>query len=240
MPASAPALRLHAHADEHAFVQGVVSALLEAIASERRQLRAPLILLSGGSTPVPVYRALAQQVTDWSGITLGLVDERFLAPDAAGSNARLIRETLHDGVAAPAAFWPLADLVLGLQGSVDAANARLLARAQAPSVVLLGMGDDGHTASLFPGSPDLLPALASEHPYAGVNASGCPGAGSWPQRISLTPIGWKAAQRRLLLIRGDAKRRLLETALRERNVETLPVAAALALGDAPLEVHWCP
>src|SRR3546814_1413727 len=70
------------------------------------------------------------------------------------------------------------------------------------------MGDDGHTASLFPGMLGLDQALASPTAYVAVDASGCPGSGPWPRRISLTPAGLEPSRMRLLLIRGEHKRRL--------------------------------
>jgi 6-phosphogluconolactonase len=237
----------HAHVDEAALVERVCAAVLETIAGERRRLVDALLLLSGGATPVPVYRALAAALgclpTDNARLTISLVDERWVAPGDAGSNERLLRESLL-GAGREAVhgigFWPLADWDQGLAASVAGANARLQGTAGAISLVLFGMGDDGHTASLFPGSADLLPALGASTPYVALDATGCPGAGTWPQRITLTPIGWKSARRRLLLIRGAHKRQLLERAMRERDIETLPICAALALGDAPLEVHWAP
>jgi 6-phosphogluconolactonase len=238
-------LLFHVHADEAVLVQQVCAAVLATIEADRRRFADSLLLLSGGSTPVPVYRALGAALGALAGatarLTISLVDERWVAPDDAGSNEGMLRTTLLAALAAAAPrFWPLVDWPQGLGDSVAQANARLQAAPEAASLVLFGMGDDGHTASLFPGSVDLLPALAAATPYAALDAVGCPAAGAWTQRITLTPIGWKSARRRLLLIRGTHKRALLEQAMRERDVEALPICAAIAVGDAPLEVHWAP
>jgi len=228
------------HAGEPQLVAAVVAAIEQAIAQDRVALPRATLLLSGGSTPIPVYRALAQRVTDWSRVGVELVDERWVAPDSPGSNARMLRETLLGGSAGAPVFHLLADPALGLAGSVAAANERARDWPAAPSLVLLGMGDDGHTASLFPGSPTLDAALRSTDAYVALDATGCPVAGAWTQRITLTPLGWRPARRRLLVVRGERKRAVLEQALRERNPLTLPISAALLVGEAPLEVHWCP
>jgi len=237
-----PGSRFHAHGSEAAFLEQVLDAVLAAVGAERAAGRPVNLLLSGGTTPVPLYRALAQHLPDPGGVLAGLVDERFVGTDSPGSNARLLHETLLAEVPVAPRFWPLADVALGLAGSVAQANARFASTPglASPSLVLLGMGDDGHTASLFPGSPDLRAALDSTLPYAALDAGGCPGAGSWPLRISLTPSGWMHARRRLLLIRGEAKRRIFERAVQERDAALLPVGAAIRTGTAPLEVHWCP
>jgi len=157
-------------------------------------------------------------------------------PDERNSNARLVRDTLLVGHAAHARFEPMTGTDVDFDESVALAN-----RASThSSVVVLGMGPDGHTASLFPGMHNLGEALASPSHYVGVDASGCPGAQGWNKRISLTPAGMASASCRLLLIRGPQKLDLLQTALSGDDMQELPVRAALHLPGSPLQVHWCP
>jgi 6-phosphogluconolactonase len=237
-------VRFAAHADEQAWSEAVCAAVLQAVQEERRSRGAPLLLLAGGESPAPAYRRLAEAWPSFhepaARITVSLVDERWVEPGAAGSNEEMLRRTLLDRAGPGACFWPLADHAAGLAASVRLANARLAAAPNAPSLVLLGMGEDGHTASMFPGSPDLQSALASTVPYCAVDARGCAAAGPWARRITLTPAGWRFARKRLLVIRGERKRRVFEQALRERDAQTFPVCAAFAVGEAPLEVHWAP
>ena len=223
------------YADEAAWAAGAADACADALRRDLATGHARL-LLSGGSTPAPVYRALACYGLDWSRVTLALVDERWVPPGDADSNATLVRDTLLQGRAAPATLEPLLMPDRDLDEAVRLANRR----ARDASAALLGMGPDGHTASLFPRARGLGEALASADDYVGIDASGCAGAGAWPLRISATPRGLARARRRLLLVRGRAKRELLEQALAGDEVEALPVRALFSLPGEPLQIHWCP
>src|SRR3546814_13414069 len=98
------------------------------------------------------------------------------------------------------------------------------------------MGDDGHTASLFPGMLGLEQALASPTAYVAVDASGCPGSGQWPRRISLTPAGLEPSRMRLPLIRGEHQRRLFDPALDGTDPPELPHRLPLTPPRARLPV----
>jgi 6-phosphogluconolactonase len=223
------------YADETRWAAGAAEACVDAL---RRDLAIgdARLLLSGGSTPSPVYRALACVGLEWSRVTLALVDERWLPPGDPDSNATLVRNTLMQGRAAAATLEPLLMPDRHLDEAVRHAN-----RGMRPaSAALLGMGPDGHTASLFPHARGLGDALDATDDYVSVDAAGCAGAGPWPLRISLTPAGLAKARRRILLVRGRAKRELLEQAQAGDDVEDLPVRALFALPGEPLQIHWAP
>lgn len=227
--------------DEAAWVARAVAMISEGLARAIERDDRARLLLSGGSTPVPVYTSLGSADLEWSRIDIGLVDERDVAADDPGSNARLVRESLVAALAArgeASYFHPLRERAADIAGAVAAANAD--ARVDpAGAVVVLGMGDDGHTASLFPGSVDLARALVDPRPYASVDASGCSGAGRWPSRLTLTRRGLDAASARILLLRGDGKRALFERALATGPRDELPIRYVIDAPGPALDVVWC-
>ncbi|NBD21835.1 6-phosphogluconolactonase [Aquabacterium fontiphilum] len=172
-----------------------------------------LLVVSGGSTPVPFFQALSQVALDWSRVTVTLADERWLPHDHADSNAGLVRRHLLQGPAASARWVPLG------QGRGDPAlawPAVEAALAQAPwpaDVVVLGMGADGHTASLFPGAPGLAEALDAgcTHRCQVVPAPAPPNVPV--DRITLTARALLDARTLVLHTTGAAKRALVAQAM---------------------------
>jgi 6-phosphogluconolactonase len=228
-------LRLNEHADAEAWTQAATTAIAYALGEALRERERARLLLSGGSTPGPVYTALARTDLDWNRIDVGLVDERWLKPDDPDSNALLVRKTLLRDKAALAPFHGLTREGQTMEDAVRTAN---LHAHQSADVVVLGMGEDGHTASLFPRMRGLDDALESTHAYVAVDASGCPGAGRFAHRISLTPAGLAPSHARFLLIRGESKRKLFERAMDGHDPRELPVRVAFTTPGAGLQVHW--
>lgn len=229
------ALHVHRNAEVWTWASAV------AIAAELRRdlLRRPRVrlLLSGGDTPASVYRALSKAPLPWDRVDVALVDERWLQPDDPDSNAWLIRTHLLHHHAADARFEPMTQPGRRIEEAVAIANAH---GQQSASVAVLGMGTDGHVASLFPRMHELERALDSRQAYVAVDASGCIGAGEWSKRISLTPAGLRLAQSRVLLMRGRDKLDAFECALASGNVESWPVLLAMDGSDGvPLQIHWC-
>jgi 6-phosphogluconolactonase len=193
------------------------------------------LVVSGGKSPIKLFEALRVQDLDWSRVCIALADERWVDPSDPGSNEKLVRDVLLQGSAAAARFLglkngaPTPDM-----GAVSAWET--FARVPRPfDTVVLGMGDDGHTASLFPGSPNLLSAL---------NAAAVPGcvgmrAPVAPQpRLSLNLSALLDARRIVILITGDAKWRTYLAAGAEGPVQDMPVRAVLRQTRTPVEVMW--
>lgn len=212
----------------------VLSAALKRALESRPRAR---LLLSGGRTPAPAYTALGRAPLDWERVDVALVDERWLLPDDPDSNARMVRESLLAGRAASARFEAITRAGRSIEEAVTIAN---MHAAQPADVVVLGMGDDGHVASLFPGMIGLADALASTRPYVAVDASGCPAAGAWTRRVSLTPAGLAPATTRVMLLRGARTREVLDRVLAGDDPMEFPARMAFTTPGAPLRILWSP
>ena len=191
---------------------------------------------AGGSTPSPIYRRLADADLDWSKVAVTLVDERHVPESSPDSNARLMRETLLTGRAAAARFIPLHHAAVTVDRA--AAMAAKALQAEGPlDAVLLGMGEDGHICSMFPGSPTLktLLTMALEPAVFGV-PPGRDGMAPPQERISLN-IPYLARARRVVLALTGAKKRAVFEAEAAGDPAVQPIAALIASG-APLEVLW--
>ncbi|MCD9086794.1 6-phosphogluconolactonase [Stenotrophomonas sp. SY1] len=226
------------HANDEDWTDAVAKEMANVLAQEIQQHGRARMLLSGGTTPAPIYEVLAEQPLEWARVEVGLADERWLSPQDKDSNAWLVRNSFL-AHAEGAHFDPLVRVGRPIAECVHTAN--LMAQHSQPAcLVVLGMGNDGHTASLFPGSRDLERALQSNQPYAALDATGCPVANTWPLRITLTPHGLATAGNRLLLLRGKQKLEVLEAALASNDVHRYPVLAAINAPGNPLRVHWVP
>ncbi|HSK39017.1 MAG TPA: 6-phosphogluconolactonase [Arenibaculum sp.] len=193
------------------------------------------LVVSGGRTPEALFGRLAGLDIDWAKVGVTLADERWVPPSDPASNEAMVRRTLLTGRAATAGFVPLyTGHATPEEGEADCAEAlRHLPRPF--DALILGMGDDGHTASLFPGAPTLAEALAGPAVCRAVRAPGAP-----QPRITLTLPTLLESRRIHLLVTGAGKRAALEAALAAGPVEAMPVRAVLRQDRVPVEIHWAP
>ncbi|WP_416137739.1 6-phosphogluconolactonase [Halomonas sp. HK25] len=210
----------------------LAEAVAEALRQDLARHERALLVVSGGSTPVPFFRALGACELPWARVQVTLADERWVAEDADASNARLVRAHLLRGPAAEATLVPLTtDDPTPEQGAETVAE-RIAGLAWPASAVVLGMGGDGHTASLFPDSRELDLALTTDAITVAVRAS------SQPQpRITLSADRLHRARRHFLHITGGEKRDMLVRALAGDDVRELPIRAFLT---CPLATYWAP
>jgi 6-phosphogluconolactonase len=195
------------------------------------------LVVSGGRSPTRLFEILRQEPLDWSRVCVALADERWVNPQDEASNERLVRQHLLKDRASAARFIglknaaPTPDL-----GAVSAWET--FARVPRPfDTVVLGMGDDGHTASLFPGSPNLTSAL-NQNAVAGCVGMWSPVA---PQpRLSLNLTALLDTRRVVLLIAGESKWRTLAAAWAAGPELEMPVRAVLRQSRTPVDVMWSP
>ena len=192
-----------------------------------------LIALPGGRSPLPVFDKLAALVLPWDKVTVIPTDDRLVTVDSPLSNfAVLTRYFSFLG----ADLIPLATDDKDHHVAAQQADARLRQTPWPPDLVWLGMGADGHTASIFPG-PDLTDALETMARVAGVLPDPLPPEAPVP-RITLSRAAITAASAIMLTIQGPAKRSVLEHALEEGAASTTPVGRVLAQARRPVTIHW--
>ena len=187
-------------------------------------------VVPGGTTPGPIFDLLCEADLDWSRVDVMLSDERWLPEDDARSNTGLLRQRLLIKRAAVAGYLPLyVPYARPEEGLAELSSA---VEAHLPiAVLLLGMGADMHTASLFPGADRLTEALAPEAPVLlAMRAAGAPEA-----RITLSARTLDAAAQKHIVITGVEKRQALDAAY-DLPAATAPVRAVLE----GTTVHWAP
>ena len=196
----------------------VAASLRQALAANGKATLA----VSGGTTPQKFFETLSMQKLDWSHVIITLVDERQVDETSPRSNARMVKASLIQNEAAQAQFVPL------FQNQLASAIADF-------DVVILGMGDDGHTASFFPGGDTLVEALSDSAPP--LLAISAPGSGEPRLTFSLAKI--LAAKEIILHIQGADKAATLAQALDGGDVLQMPVRAVLRSAKE-VEIYWCP
>lgn len=195
------------------------------------------LMVTGGRGVGAVYDLMSSIDLDWSRVTVALSDERFVDPGSPDSNERLVRTRLLQARAAEAKFEPLKGI--GRTPEDDARAAEVQIRPLAPfDAALLGMGDDGHIASIFPGSPRQDETLdpQGERCVVGVEVAGLP---PYVPRISLAGKALLGARLTVLLIAGEGKRALLERVLTDPAFAP-PVAALVRRSAGALRILWSP
>ncbi len=207
---------------------------LTAAVAERGQA---LFAGSGGSTPSPIYRAMATMDLPWDRIAVTLVDERYVPETSAESNAALMKQTLLTDHASAARFIPLYSPAVTVdRAAIEAAHA-LAAEGERLDAVLLGMGEDGHICSMFPQSPTLKTLLTpSLKPTVLGVPAGRDGLAPSLERLSINLPYLAEAGRVILALTGQKKRAVLEAEI-GKDPMLHPIAALIA-AKVPLEVIW--
>jgi 6-phosphogluconolactonase len=177
-----------------------------------------VVAVPGGSTPELFLTRLAGMPLDWSRITLMPTDERCVPAGHPRSNEAMLRRVMAPLAAQQCQFVSFLAVAAGGQSAADVVSARVVASGL-PDIVVSGMGEDAHIASLFPEDPSWIhSAAATDGPQ--VMATRPP---DLEPRMSLAPHVLAQAPARGLLISGDAKRKILDNALKQTNTARYPV-----------------
>ncbi|WP_341864341.1 6-phosphogluconolactonase [Gymnodinialimonas sp. 57CJ19] len=216
------------YADREMMMLDLADRLTAELAEALRGNDRATLCVPGGTTPGPIFDVLSEQALDWDRVSVVLNDERWVGEDSPRSNTTLLKKKLLVSKASGATLIPLFKDDASAEDSMDALSEGLEGHLPI-SVLLLGMGADMHTASLFPGADNLEAALAADAPL--LMPMRAEGAGE--PRITLTARVLNDAINKHVVITGTEKREALERALK-LPPEEAPIAAVLSGAT----VHW--
>ncbi|TWI52799.1 6-phosphogluconolactonase [Pseudomonas duriflava] len=220
--------------NREAHAEALTAAVVEALCHAIEQKGEATLVVSGGRSPIPFFERLSVQELDWSKVTISLADERWVPLEHPDSNGGLIRKHLLCNAAKAATLVDLYTSSESVEAAARQANEVLQQNLPKPiDVLVLGMGDDAHTASLFPGSPGLEDALdpASEQLCLPMWAPSVP-----RQRLTMTRALLSGAHYQFLAIQGESKLAALQTAATVGDELATPIRAFLR---KPLKIYWC-
>lgn len=193
------------------------------------------LAVSGGSTPIELFKKISIQTLPWQHVFICLVDERWVEPDDADSNEKLVRTHLLQNNAAVANFTGMKNAALTASEGMQEYEQHLQKIPMPFDVLILGMGGDGHTASLFPGAQKLAAAtdMRSENMCIGIAPLTAP-----HERMTLTLPAILNSRHIILHIVGQEKKNVLEHAQQEGPSEEFPIRFILSQNSTPFSIYW--
>jgi 6-phosphogluconolactonase len=215
-------------------VAGDVGFIIESALDARGEA---LIAVPGGHTPLPVFAKLAQAKLNWKKVIIIPTDERLVPLTDERSNVRAIAQAF---LPTGARVFPIGSEIADYKLAGNSANAKLSDLKFPLDLAWLGVGSDGHTASIFAG-PDLDEALNAPKGRHAVGVMPDPLPPEAPvARVTLTRSAILSARTVLITVTGQAKRELLEGAIADGQSSRLPIGRVLAEADQPIDIHWAP
>ena len=201
-----------------------------------RKRRKASLALAGGTTPGPLYEALSNVPVAWEKVSITVTDERWVSPEDPASNEYLVRDLLMRRRAAGATFVPLKTNHAKASGGAGIAEKRI-APIMPFDICLIGMGPDGHIASLIPGAEGYSAAADpnTTKKLAGIHA---PGAAGSPERMTLTIPGLLSSRRIVVLFMGQDKMNVFNEA--KAGEGSSPLKELLAQKKVPVHAFWAP
>ncbi|MCQ8106062.1 6-phosphogluconolactonase [Methylomonas sp. SURF-2] len=200
------------------------------------------LLVSGGSTPAPLYEALSKTELNWKKIKIALVDERWVDQDHGASNEALIRRTLLINNAKLAEFTGMKNSAKTAAAGQTETEANYRKLPQPFSLAIVGMGPDGHTASLFPNAKGLAEALNPDNDQltTAITATQSEVTGANTERLSLTLPALLKTERVIILFTGEDKLAVFSAAQKPGPVSDMPIRGLLHQEEVPVELYWAP
>jgi 6-phosphogluconolactonase len=226
------ALSIHS-SNKQDFIERSASFIANTIVASIEKRGECIIGLSGGSTPKPVYEALGKMDLPWDKVKCFLVDERYIASDDPESNQRLIKDTLLSSAAIPKEHLCFPNTALPLSQCIEeyARNLQVIIADHLPDLVILGMGEDGHIASLFPPVSEL--ALGDQALIIHTTTD----TFAIHDRISVSLNLLTASDQQVFLLKGEKKKKVWESMLQSREGDSRWPAKRILKGER-VTVIW--
>ena len=224
----------HDFADREQLMQAAADHIAQALRDGIAQRGVALLAVSGGSTPKTLFPKLAKADLDWAAVKICLVDERWVDPVEEDSNERLVRELLLQDNAAAASFIPMKNAASTPGEGVTSRHADYEALPWPADVMQLGMGEDAHTASLFPNADELQHGLTTPRRILAVTPPVAP-----HRRMSLSLSAILDSKQIMLVAAGESKLPVLDEALAGDDVREMPIRGALH-ATTPVHIFYAP
>jgi len=232
----------HQGADQESLAENLAGELTVYISSAIAEKGFAVVALSGGSTPKPLFQALAKHDIDWSRVVVTLVDERWVPPTHELSNAAFMHKYLLSELPIDARFVPLYQPATSVVESIPAVlgnychiTGSATDKPREFDVVILGMGGDGHTASFFPDAENVDELVDPNVKSALLT---CRSPSTQVERITWSVPALLKADFLALHITGEAKKEVFEKACEGGDVSELPIRCAIFQDSVPLNVYY--
>lgn len=245
---SIPGMKIY-NMPEEFFFQDQAS-LFSALLNESKNILATALakrgratmLVSGGSTPKLLYQQLSEEGLGWSDIEVALVDERWVESNHPASNQAFINQQLLQNQATCARFTAMKTNDEAAVDGLEECEKQYQSLPKPFDMTVLGMGSDGHTASLFPSAQGLADAMNDKNDKlcAAIRALPSDVTGEWTERMTLSLYGLMQSRQLHLLMTGQQKLDVYQQALVNDDFNLMPISAVLKQSIVPVNVYWAP
>lgn len=230
-------INIHAFPDQTDLVDELAATLHETLVGALKNRESASLVLPGGKTPIPLLERLSWSKLPWEHVKVTTTDERWVPPDDDASNEKLIRAHLLKNEASDASLIGLYRAKTSWRDATRATHVMVQGLPLPYDAVVLGMGTDGHTASLFPRNEQFHESLDSHYSYRTIAATT---EMAVSRRISQTVNSLLLTGRLILYIVGYEKWEVFTQACKPGPLDEYPIRAFLFQHRVPVEVFWCP